>query len=81
MEVSPNQVFSSSFGVMVFYAISSDAFSDLTTAFRIDDGNLYRQMASGGQCFGDAALIRQQELFSTFHAWEEGYGHLRLITL
>ena len=81
MEASPNQVVSSSFGVMVFYAVSSDAFSNLTTSFRIDDGYLYRQTAGGGQGFDDPTLVRQQELFGTFDAGEEGDGHLLLIAL
>ena len=48
-------------------------------AFRIDNGNLYRQMTGRSQGFDDAALICQQKLFGTFNAWEEGDGHLLLI--
>ena len=48
-------------------------------AFRIDNGNLYRQMTGRSQGFDDATLVRQQELFGTFDAREEGDGHLLLI--
>ena len=38
-------------------------------------------MASGGQCFGDAALVCREQLLGVCRAREEGDGDLLLIAL